>query len=414
MKTLEEPPVEPSKMKSHSDPKPRPFFKKASTLILLAVAAMLGLLFCVPILLQAFTHESTDDAFVDGRIIGIAPKVSGKITRVEIADNQDVKQGELLFEIDPRDELAILDQRKASLEVAIAQQKNAESAIEQAQAHVGTIQAGYASAVATLESARADAKRQKGDLQRNQKLVNTGAISAQEYDHSTTSETSANATMESRAKQVEAAAAFLREAQTQVAAATASAQASTAGVALAKAQLAQAELQLSYTRVTAPEAGRVTSKSVEPGAYVQTGQSLFALVPHEVWVTANFKETQIALMHPGQAATVRIDAFPGHLFRAHVDSLQAGSGSRFSLMPPENATGNFVKVVQRVPVKIVFDEPMRPGQWPGPGMSAVPSVQVRGMPEWSVVYGIIGATVAILAFIIFLLTKTNNTNAVRN
>jgi membrane fusion protein, multidrug efflux system len=151
-----------------------------------------------------------------------------------------------------------------------------------------------------------------------------------------------------------------------------------AEVTQAKAELAQAQLQRSYTTVTAPEDGRVTSKAVDAGDYLQIGQTLLALVPHEVWVTANFKETQITLMRPQQEVMVQVDAYPDRKLRAHVDSIQAGSGARFSLLPPENATGNFVKVVQRVPVKIVFDELMDVQRELGPGMSAVPEVKVKG------------------------------------
>jgi len=143
------------------------------------------------------------------------------------------------------------------------------------------------------------------------------------------------------------------------------------------AAVRQAELDLSYTKIYAPQSGRITRKSVEPGAYVQVGQTLFSIVPDQVWVVANFKETQLRYMQPGQPATVRVDAYPDKLFRGHVDSIQAGAGARFSLLPPENATGNYVKVVQRVPVKIVIDEPPDPKRVLGPGMSVVPEVKVR-------------------------------------
>jgi membrane fusion protein (multidrug efflux system) len=157
---------------------------------------------------------------------------------------------------------------------------------------------------------------------------------------------------------------------------------SEAGVAAAKVELdrkrvAAAELELSYTKIMAPEAGRVTHKAVEPGAYIQVGQPLLALVPSEVWVIANFKETQLTHMRPGQPATIEVDAYSGRRFKGHVDSIQAGTGARFSLLPPENATGNYVKVVQRVPVKIVFDEPAGSLPLLTPGMSVVPDVETR-------------------------------------
>jgi len=146
------------------------------------------------------------------------------------------------------------------------------------------------------------------------------------------------------------------------------------------AQLDQAKLNLEYTRITAPVAGRITRKDVEPGDYIQTGQTLFSIVPHDIWVTANFKETQLTYMLPGQPVTIRIDAFPGKVFKGHVDSLQSGTGARFSLLPAENATGNYVKVVQRVPVKILFDEPPEVQAAFAPGLSVVPEVNISVKP----------------------------------
>ncbi|MGH9807184.1 MAG: HlyD family secretion protein, partial [Terriglobia bacterium] len=169
-----------------------------------------------------------------------------------------------------------------------------------------------------------------------------------------------------------------------------------AEVSEAEAELHQAELQESYTKITAPEAGRVTNKSVEPGDYVQVGQPLFAIVSPQVWVTANFKETQLTDMRPGQPAEVEVDAYPSRALRGHVDSIQAGSGARFSLLPPENATGNFVKVVQRVPVKIVFDEQPGVPRVLGPGMSAVPEVKVKGSFGPAVIVTIVAGLVILL------------------
>jgi membrane fusion protein (multidrug efflux system) len=143
------------------------------------------------------------------------------------------------------------------------------------------------------------------------------------------------------------------------------------------AAVRQAQLELSYTKIVAPEAGRITQRSVEPGRYVQVGQPLLSIVPDRLWVVANFKETQLHAMRPGQAVAITVDAYPTRTFRGHVDSIQAGAGAAFSLLPPENATGNYVKVVQRVPVKIVFDDPPDPHDVLGPGMSVVPTVTVR-------------------------------------
>ena len=163
----------------------------------------------------------------------------------------------------------------------------------------------------------------------------------------------------------------------QVAVSQSQADTASAEVAQARAAVEHAELDLAATQLYAPEAGRVTRKVVEAGAYVQIGQALLTIVPHDVWVVANFMETQLANMRPGQPVEIKVDAYPGKMFKGHVDSVQAGTGSRFSLLPPENATGNYVKVVQRVPVKIVFDVAPAPDSLLSPGMSVVPVVQVQ-------------------------------------
>jgi membrane fusion protein (multidrug efflux system) len=166
-------------------------------------------------------------------------------------------------------------------------------------------------------------------------------------------------------------------AESEVALSEAGVETAAAGVQQAEARLQQAELNLSYTKIVAPRSGRVTGRTVQLGNYVQPGQALLTLVPDEMWVIANFKETQLTDLRPGQAADVRVDAYPNRKFKGHVDSLQAGSGAQFSLLPPENAVGNYVKVVQRIPVKIVFDEPLPPDLDIAPGMSVVPQVRVK-------------------------------------
>jgi membrane fusion protein (multidrug efflux system) len=378
---------------------------KPGVIPVLALLAVAGILYGAFFLWHALTHESTDDAFVDGHIVAIAPKISGKILAVHITDNQEVKKGDLLFEIDPRDYEAVVQQKKAALQVASAQYQSAEAAEQQSRAHLRTIEAALGTAKAGMDAAQASAKRQRGDLDRNQKLVSGGAISQQDYEHSSLDTVTADANLETKASEVRSAADYLEEVNLQGKAAEAQRSAAEAEIVKAKAELAQAELQLSYTKVVAPEDGRVTNKAIEPGTYVQTGQSLFALVPHEVWVTANFKESQIGKMRAGQPATVTVDAYPGRALRARVDSIQAGSGARFSLMPPENATGNYVKVVQRVPVKIVFTDSME--HLLGPGMSAVPEVQVPESLVALVVIAVLAlvAIVAVFVATIFWLNK---------
>ncbi len=244
-------------------------------------------------------------------------------------------------------------------------------------AHVKTLEAAYDAAAANAAASAADATKQRSDLKRNRQLIAGGAISQQELEHSTIDTEAAEATLDSKTKQLQAARAYADESRKSADAAVAQEQAAAAEVKEAEAALREQQLQVSYTKVTAPQAGRVTNKSIEPGDYVQVGQALMAIVPSEIWVTANFKETQLTGMQPGQPAEIAVDAYPDRKLRGHVESIQAGSGAHFSLLPPENATGNFVKVVQRVPVRIVIDERPDVQHVLGPGMSAVPDVKVE-------------------------------------
>jgi membrane fusion protein (multidrug efflux system) len=356
-------------------------------------------------LFHSLTHESTDDAFIDAHVIAIAPKIAGRVTAVHVNDNQPVKKGDPLVDIDPADAEAVLAQKRAALEVARAKERSAETAAEQAVAHLDTLHAGYEAAAASATAAAADANKQRGDLQRNAQLINTGAISKQDFEHSSIDTAAAQATLDSKKKQMDAAGAYLKEAEKQAEAARVQVDAGKAEVGEAEASARQAELQQSYAKITAPEDGRVTTKAIEPGAYVQVGQNLLALVTPRVWLTANFKETQLTDMRPGQPVEISVDAYPDRKLRGHVDSIQAGSGARFSLLPPENATGNYVKVVQRVPVKIVFDEQPDVQRVLGPGMSAVPDVKVKagfGIAMTTAVVTIIAVLLVIIGTALWL------------
>ena len=293
----------------------------------------------------------------------------------------------------------MLAQKRASVDVARAKQRSAESGAEQADAHLNTLHAGYEAAGANATAAAADVKKQTGDLQRNAQLINTGAISRQDYEHSSIDTAASEATLDSKRKQMEAAEAFMKEAEKQAQASHTQVDAAKAEVAEAEAAAHQAELQLSYAKMTAPEDGRITTKAVESGAYVQVGQNLLALVTPEMWITANFKETQLQNVRPGQAVNIAVDAYPDRELRGHVDSIQAGSGSRFSLLPPENATGNYVKVVQRVPVKIALDEQPDVQRVLGPGMSAVPDVDVGSGFSVALTVGVIALVACLLVII---------------
>jgi membrane fusion protein (multidrug efflux system) len=256
---------------------------------------------------HSLVFQMTDDAFIEGPITPVSAKVAAHVLVVHVTDNQEVKEGDLLLELDARDYLTKLDMARAAVQMA-----------------------------------EAEAVQARTDVERYSKLVETDEISKQQLDM-----------------------ALLRSAT------------GDAKLALAKSNFEQAELQVSYTKVTAPVSGHVTRKSAEVGAFVAPGQALMALVTQERWVVANFKETQLALMRAGQPVEIKIDTYPGRKWKGKVDSIQRGTGSRFSLLPPENATGNYVKVVQRVPVKILLEESADPKRPLAVGMSAEPEVKVR-------------------------------------
>ncbi len=307
-------------------------------------------------------YETTDDAFIEAHVTPVAPQVAGRVAQVLVTDNQAVQPGEVLVQIDPSDYQAKLDQERASLAAA-------KSQLQQANAQFTVDQAKVAQEKANVVAAEAEAKQAEADNKRYQ-AVGSLAISASQLDLADTQSRSADA-------QVTAARNKELAAEAQAGLDQASIQTAAAEVQKNEADVRQAELNLSYTQVKAPEAGYVTHRTVETGAYIQTGQSLLAVVPQQVWVVANFKETQLAHMRAGQPVEVKVDAYPQATFHGHVDSIQAGTGPRFSLLPPENASGNYVKVVQRVPVKIVLDDAAQAGYLLGAGMSVEPAVKVK-------------------------------------
>ena len=360
------------------------------------VALAVTMVFGYRLYVQIVSHESTEDAFVEARVVSISPRVSGHLARVLIDDNQKVKKGDLLAEVDSRDFEVALNIARARLQSAAAAKKEAEATVSIAQNKMVEQGASLSSTRASLEQARAGVaevvaghNRDESDLQRMKKIADAGAVSRQEYDHARAQASMSKAQLNSAKKQVDTEAARIAQAKASVGAAENELQQAYALVEVrdaelheAEAEVERAELKLSYTRITAPCDGYVTKKAVEPGSYVQVGQKLFAVVNRDVWVVANFKETQIADMRPGQPVAIEVDAYPDVEFKGYVDSIQRGTGSRFTLLPPENATGNFIKVVQRVPVKIVLDTEDRNADYLlAPGMSVVPSVNVAARPD---------------------------------
>jgi membrane fusion protein (multidrug efflux system) len=314
-------------------------------------------------------QETTDDAFTDGNAVTIAPKVSGYVVELNVDDNTRVKAGDLMVKIDPRDFIAARDQAAAALAVAKAQAENARINLEMVQvtapARLAAAQAQLDGAVANKDLADTEARRQTsaGPQATPQTAIDTAVANAR----------SAAATVAFDQTQVQ----INQLVQQDVDQANAQVEQLEAQVRQAQAQLAQAELNLSYTELRAPQDGWVTQRNVNLGSYLEAGQEIFSLVTPEVWVTANFKETQLDRMRPGQPVRIGIDAYPHLSLRGHVDSVQMGSGSVFSLFPAENATGNFVHIVQRVPVKIVIDSGLDPSLPLPLGLSVRPTVELE-------------------------------------
>jgi membrane fusion protein (multidrug efflux system) len=274
---------------------------------------------------------------------------------------------------------------------------------------VATAEATADQSKADADAAQATDARAQADFQRSQELRKQNTISQQEFDAAQAAVREADANLAAAKQKAIADVSKIKEAKAQLDATKAAVGMALAQFRQSQANVQAAQLDLSYTKIYAPCDGHVTRKSVEPGDYVQTGQTLFSIVPGDVWVVANFKESQLKKMKPGQLALVEIDAL-GKSLSAHVDSIQAGSGARFSLLPPENATGNYVKVVQRVPVKILFDESLPADHVIGPGLSVAPSVRVSRfeIPGWAIaLLAVVLAGVAQFVFRLVLNRKMN-------
>ena len=337
--------------------------------IALVIAVVLAALVVIWYLIFDRGRISTDDAFTDGRSVGIAPKVSGYVRMLAVNDNQFVHAGDLLVEIDPSDYETAVRQAEAQLAQAQAQLASARLNVQVSRTSQPS---DLVSAEAVLETARVNYLKAHADLMR-QRQVDPRATTQQQTDQVGAQEQVAAM----QVKEAEARVKTARLAPQNIAIAESQVEGLTAQVAAAQAQLAQAQLNRGYTELRAPQDGRVTKRAVEMGDFVQPNQSLMDLVTPEVWITANYKESQLRDMRPGQPVTVTVDAYPQLKLTAHVDSVQMGSGSRFTAFPTENATGNFVKVVQRVPVKIVIDRGL-PADWALPlGLSVIPTVDVR-------------------------------------
>jgi len=329
---------------------------------------ILALAFLLHYIFYSSSHESTDDAFISGTIVQVSPRVSGQVTNVYVQDNQRVKKGDLLLEIDPRDYDARLRQARASLS---GSKVNAKMTTVTMPAEKEQQYYAVRAAEAGVLAAQAQVDLTEKNLARYQDLLKKDEVSKQQVDQAEADEVKAKADLNSAMAQVDVASNQFKKAdvvQDQI-------RMSESQRRLAAAQVKEAALNLSYTKIYASEDGRVTSKTVFPGNFVQPGEALLALVTRDLWVIANLKETQLKRIKIGQPVDIHVDA-TGKTIKGHIDSIQSGTGAVFSLLPPENATGNYVKVVQRVPVKIIFDDPNESSML-APGMSVVPVITTK-------------------------------------
>jgi membrane fusion protein, multidrug efflux system len=387
----------PAATPTRTDPVPTPARGPSRTRLVLLFVLLIAIAVGTWMYLRGLTRESTDDAFVAADVQLVNAKVPGRILEIPVRDNQLVTAGQVLAIVEDADYQSRVDQAKAAVDLAGAQVREANAevglvtataarAVELQQAKLAAAEARLQQVQAALAGATTESERAAAEADRYQQLTERAVsrLKLQDLEAARTAAAAAlrGAQQATTSAQAEVAAAKARlgtaEAErARVDVATAARQRREAELEQARAALHEAQLQQSYTRIVAPTNGRVTKKSVLPGTFVQTGQTLMALVGTEIWVVANFKETQLQHMQPGLSVSIYVDAY-GIELDGHIDSVQSGSGAAFSLLPPENATGNYVKVVQRVPVKIVFDQQPDPKVYHlGPGMSVEPTVHLK-------------------------------------
>jgi membrane fusion protein, multidrug efflux system len=381
-------------------------------LVVVTLVFGIALFFGLRYLAENWSRESTDDAFVDGHIVSIASKVPGEVVATHVIENQAVKAGDLLVEVDPQDFDVRVSQKRASLQSAQSSLEAFQAGLELLRARITTADATRKQSEAQAEASKSTFENAEANWNRARNLWTNQAhevLSEQDFENSKAAMTTARANWQADVEKAASDASKVIEARAQLTASYKLFEQAGAQVTQAQADLKAADLQLAYTKIFAPVDGRVTRKMVEKGAYLQVGQNLLAIVRPEIWVTANFKETQTAKIRPGQSAEIKMDGLAGGPLRGHVESLQSGSGSRFSLLPPENAVGNYVKIVQRVPVRIDFDDSVQAAQGLGPGMSVSPSVEIGRRALSDPVIAVISLVIALVAggmFWLFLRRKS--------
>jgi membrane fusion protein (multidrug efflux system) len=348
---------------------------------LLGIAAVAAILAWLGVLaVRAYHNERTDDAYIAGHLHQVSSQIDGQVRQVLVDDNQTVKAGDVLVRLDPLEFQIAVQKAQAALAQAKAQLAQANANVTQAAAQSTEANARVRQAGAQLARTQAQLGLAKLTLSRNEQLFgNGGAVTQADVDNARSAFTAAQAAHAANQANLAAANAGVGSAAAAQTLAQAQVEAAHASVAVAEAAVRDAQRQLDYTTIVAPAAGRIGNKAVEPGNRVQAGQTLFGLIEPDVWVVANFKETQLALMKPGQPVQVAVDALPDHALQGTIDSLAPASGAQFALLPPDNATGNFNKIVQRVPVKILLDADSvkELGDRLRPGLSVIVNVHVR-------------------------------------
>ena len=327
-----------------------------------AITAAIFIIGGIYALLHAHYYQVTDDAFVEGHIISIAPRVFGPVIKLHIVDNQEVKKGDLLVEIDPNDFIVALEQKEAEL-------KEAQAMLNTSQKNTMQNETISQKTIKDISSVKAQLDYAKNTYERDLKLAKEGIVSKEELDRSKTQYNSFVAKHQAELEKK-------RAADFNIQASIAKTNEIEAKIEKLKAEIDEAKLNLSYTKIYAPQDGKISARTVEEGNYVQVAQPMFTIVSDDMWIVANYKETQLEGVKEGQEVIIKVDTYKKVKFKGKVDSIQRSTGAKSSLFPPENAVGSYVKIVQRVPVKIIFDEDISQYNIV-PGMSVVPKIKIR-------------------------------------
>lgn len=367
METFEQKDQMPEKKNENADKQPRK--KTGMFIIILVILVVAGGWFGISQYRHAMHHEETDDAQIEADILPVIPRVSGYVSSIRVNDNQRVNKGDTLFIIDERDLQIRVKEAEAALATARANVEAAKANFNAVHSGIATSHAGVLTVDAQIEAARIKLVRAQQDYERYANLIKDHSITQQQYEEIKAARDLAQQQLNILTQQKNQASSQTQVVSSQSNATQQSVEVAESLVQQRKVDLEQAQLNLSYATVIAPDSGRVSRVNIQLGQLLNAGQSTFNIVhTQQIWVVANFKETQFKKMAPGQEVTIRVDALPGHDFKAVVSSFAPATGAKFSLLPPDNATGNFVKVVQRIPVKIEFTDPsdsllsrLRPG-----------------------------------------------------